>query len=330
MTGALPTARDEAWRYSDHKALQRALALPVNGVVRRTTSTADLAMVALAEQYNAGSDITFTDGVRTDLPRLTGDGATHTRETWTVPAGATATVLESQRGAGWLNVAVDIQLEPGATLRHILRQERGAEATSTLTLRVSVAAGARYEAFVLNTGGAFGRIELRAVLTGDGAHVDVSGVQLGDARQTLEIVTQLDHEAPGTTARQAVKTVLTGQATGSYLGKVKVHPGAQLTDSEQSSKALLLKRTATANTKPELEIYADDVKCAHGATVGELDKAALFYLQSRGLSPAEAKALLTEAFVADLVQTIADDAARDAIGAATAQRLHAMLAGDAA
>ena len=108
-----------------------------------------------------------------------------------------------------------------------------------------------------------------------------------------------------------MRSVLGGKAVGSYLGKVEVARGAQQTDGEQSVKAMLLDRGATANCKPELEIFADDVKCAHGATVGELDKMALFYLRSRGVSEEEAKALLTQAFVADAIDRIGEDQVRD-------------------
>lgn len=344
MTQALPTTRDETWRYSDLRALKAAVALPATpripspaaplaaGPNLLDAAVADapaaLALVTLAQRHGASAE-----------PQLLGPGlitlaidapagqAVHARQTLRVPAGVTATLIEPLSGAGWLNLVRDIVLEPGARLHHVLRQECDADATLTVTLGVDLAAGAHYQAFVLNAGAHFARVELRAALTGAGAHVAIDGVQLGDQRQTLEIITALDHRAAGTTGRQAVKSVLGGQATGSYLGKVRVAPGAQQTDSEQSAKALLLKRTATVNTKPELEIHADDVKCAHGATVGELDKAALFYLESRGLSPAEARMLLTEAFVADLVETIADAATRSDIAARTTARLQAMLGG---
>src|SRR5690606_5075343 len=115
--------------------------------------------------------------------------------------------------------------------------------------------------------------------------------------------------------------------TVTYLGKIVISEGAQHIDAEQSSKALLLARTATANAKPELEIYANEVKCAHGATVGELDKRALFYMATRGIDPAEAKALLTEAFVADAIEPIEDDAQREAFTTVSTERLREMVRG---
>ncbi len=166
---------------------------------------------------------------------------------------------------------------------------------------ITVEAGARLDFHVLNIGGAYGRVSLDVTLL-DGAHFELGGVILGTGEQVLEIVTTVTHAEPNATSNQTVRSVLGGRATGSYLGKVAVARDAQKTDAAQSVKAMLLDRTATANAKPELEIYADDVKCAHGATVGELDKAAMFYLASRGLPPAEAKQLLLQAFVAGVFE----------------------------
>jgi Fe-S cluster assembly protein SufD len=164
---------------------------------------------------------------------------------------------------------------------------------------IEIGTGARVEAQVAVTGGRFGRVSIAARL-GAGAHLSLAGVIVGGGSETHEIVTHVTHAEPDATSEQTVRAILGGQATGSYLGKVAVARGAQGTDAVQSAKAMLLHRTATANLKPELEIYADDVKCAHGATVGELDAQALFYLASRGIAPAEAKTLLLRAFVGGL------------------------------
>lgn len=159
---------------------------------------------------------------------------------------------------------------------------------------------------VLNIGGDYGRVELNVTLH-EGADFKLGGVQIGGREQTLEIVTTVTHAEPGATSSQIVRSVLAGKATGTYLGKVAVARDAQRTDSEQSVKAMLLDRTATANAKPELEIYADDVKCAHGAAIGELDPMGLFYLQARGIAPADAKKLMLQAFVAGVFDGAADE-----------------------
>jgi len=164
---------------------------------------------------------------------------------------------------------------------------------------------------VLNIGGAYGRIEL-AVTLHEGADFHLGAAQIGGAfegiGQNLEIITTVTHAEPGATSRQVVRSVLGGTATGTYLGKVAVARDAQQTDSEQDVKAMLLDRSATANAKPELEIFADDVKCAHGCAIGELDPMGLYYLQSRGLPPGEAKKLMLQAFVAGVFDGAEDEA----------------------
>lgn len=172
------------------------------------------------------------------------------------------------------------------------------EGTVARHLVIELEAGAAFDLRILNTGAAFGRIAVDARL-GEGASFTLGAAQLGAGDQTLEIVTEVTHLKPDATSRQTVRSVLAGQATGTYLGKVAVARGANGTDSEQSVRAMLLSRSATANAKPELEIFADDVKCAHGCAVGELDAQGLFYLQSRGLPPEEAKKLMLQAFVAE-------------------------------
>lgn len=153
--------------------------------------------------------------------------------------------------------------------------------------------------FALNTAPVYGRVELEVSLE-EGAAFELYGANIGTASSTNEIVTVVKHLAPAGRSRQVVRSVLNGTAIGSYLGRVEVAHGAQRTDAEQSVKAMLLDRGASANCKPELEIYADDVKCAHGASVGELDPVQLFYAESRGLDPASARALLLEGFVMGL------------------------------
>ena len=229
---ALPTRRDEAWRYSDLAAVARAWPLPPPG-------------------------------------RLA------------VAAGETCVRTIVQDGDG---TAID-------------------------TLEVTLAAGATLTLHVLAMGGDFGRIAVDVTL-GHGAHFELGGVILGRGGATREIVTTVRHAEPAATSRQTICSVLDDRATGSFLGKVAVARGAQKSDAVQSVKALLLSRTATANAKPELEIFADDVKCAHGATVGELNRDAVFYMASRGIAEAEARALLTEAFIADALAGAPDLAER--------------------
>jgi len=173
-------------------------------------------------------------------------------------------------------------------------------------VEIALDAGATANIFALNTASTYGRIEIDVSLA-DGAHFGLDAANIGGGTSTLEIVTTVRHIGVAATSRQTIRSVLGGKATGSYLGKVAVSRGAQQTDSVQSVKAMLLDRGATANAKPELEIYADDVKCAHGASVGELDRDQLFYAAARGLDPASARALLLEGFIAGLWSDIDGD-----------------------
>jgi Fe-S cluster assembly protein SufD len=183
-------------------------------------------------------------------------------------------------------------------------------------VQLALGAGASARIFALNAAPVYGRIELEVSLA-EGAEFELYAANIGTGLATNEIVTNVRHLEPNGRSRQVVRSVLNGKAVGSYLGKVEVARGAQQTDAEQSVKAMLLDRGATANAKPELEIYADDVKCAHGATVGELDAMQLFYAESRGLDPASARALLLHGFVMGLWDGARDaDAIREAAGEA--------------
>ena len=169
-----------------------------------------------------------------------------------------------------------------------------------------VEAGAVVRIFALNTAARYGRYELEVTLH-EGADFALFGANIGGGNSTLEIVTTLRHVEPGATSHQTIRSVLGDTAPGRFLGRIEVAREGQQTDAEQSVKAMLLDRGATANAKPELEIFADDVKCAHGATVGELDKNQLFYAAARGLDPASARALLLEGFIAGLWDGIDGD-----------------------
>lgn len=206
----------------------------------------------------------------------------------------------------------DIVVAAGETASRQLILEAGDPNVAVKTLSVHLEKDARFALHCLAIAADYGRIAVEVTL-GEGAHFELGGAILGTGNQTLEIVTDVRHAEPGGTSNQTVRSVLGSKATGSYLGKVAVARDAQKTDASQSVKAMLLDRTATANAKPELEIFADDVKCAHGATVGELDKAALFYMASRGITPAEARALMLQAFIADAFVSLEDDAAREVI-----------------
>jgi Fe-S cluster assembly protein SufD len=191
-------------------------------------------------------------------------------------------------------------------------------------VQIALERGAKGRLFALNAAPHYGRMELD-VSVAEGADFELTGANIGTGLSTNEIVTTVKHIGVGGRSRQTVRSVLNGKATGSYVGKVEVARGAQKTDAEQSVKAMLLDRGATANCKPELEIFADDVKCAHGASVGELDAMQLFYAESRGLDPASARALLLEGFVMGLWESVADEAQRDRIANTAREALRSVV-----
>jgi Fe-S cluster assembly protein SufD len=204
---------------------------------------------------------------------------------------------------------------PGESLEEVWLPSR--EDVQVRRIQIALGEGAKARIFALNNAPVYGRVELEVSLA-RGAEFDLFAANIGTGVSTNEIVTNVRHIGEGGRSRQVIRSVLNGKAVGSYLGKVEVARGAQKTDGEQSVKVMLLDRGATANCKPELEIYADDVKCAHGATVGELDAMQLFYAESRGLDPASARALLLEGFVMGLWDSAKDadaicEAARDAL-----------------
>ena len=188
-------------------------------------------------------------------------------------------------------------------------------------LAVTLAPGASFELRILNAAAAYTRIVVRAEL-GTGATFTLGAAQLAAGAHTLEVVTEVLHTGRDAVSRQIVRSVAGGGATVNYLGKVKVARGADGTDGSQSVRALLLDRQSTANAKPELEIFADDVKCAHGCAVGELDAQGLFYMASRGLPPEVAKKLMLQAFVAEAFAGAADE---EALLAQALSALEAML-----
>lgn len=217
-----------------------------------------------------------------------------------------------------------IDVAAGETARHHLLQDAAEGAAVVHDYVITIADGARCDFHVLNIGGKFGRATFTVTL-GSNAHFELNGAIIGGGDQTLEIITAVTHAEPDSTSGQTIRSILGQRATGSYLGSINVARDAQRTDAFQSVKAMLLDRTATANAKPELEIYADDVKCAHGATVGELDKQALFYMASRGMDPATAKTLLLKAFVAGVFDDVADEAVKDRLEAAAIAKLETLV-----
>lgn len=242
--------------------------------------------------------------------------------------GAELTLIETYLGKGSAedvtNAALDIALGEGAVLSHVRVLRDGEGATQIHSLNAALGKDARYAPTILNLGAGYCRTTMRIAMQGTGAHARVTALAALGGSEHNDLTTILRHAVPGTTAMQTVKSVLAGKSRGIYQGRVVVMPGANGTDSTQLAKSVLLSREAEADTKPELEILADDVKCAHGATTGALDPAALFYLRARGIPKAEALAMLVEAFLGDALAAIADEPLREAAAAALRARLAAL------
>jgi Fe-S cluster assembly protein SufD len=229
----------------------------------------------------------------------------HLRNVVALAPHSRATLIETYAGAGsyWTNAASIIAIGAGAALTHIQVQDEGIEALHFGLVRADLGKTAKYQNVGLTLGASLSRRDVQ-VLLGDGADVAVAGayLQRGDQDTTNAVV--IDHAAPNATTRELFKGVLDERAHGAFLGTIRVREGAQKTDAKQTSRALLLSDRASVDTKPALEIFADDVKCAHGAAIGDLDKDALFYLRARGIDLDSARRMLIEAFVLDAIDTV--------------------------
>ena len=220
---------------------------------------------------------------------------------------ADADALAALRPAD-LDVWHDVELGPGETRSKCLVLDDAYPGLHRV--RLTVGEGARAEIFAVASAGAYTRLEVEVRLA-RGAHFQFGGVTIGGGDATREFVTRVAHAEPEATSEQVVRAVHWGTATGNFLGKIEVARDAQKTDAAQDFKGLLLERGAAANAKPELEIYADDVKCAHGAAIGQMDETARFYMAARGLPPEAAQKLLVRAFVADAFAALEDEGERD-------------------
>jgi Fe-S cluster assembly protein SufD len=242
--------------------------------------------------------------------------AYHTRNAIVAESGASATIIETFRHDAatlyWSQPVSDIRVGAGATLRHYKDQNEGSKAFHTAATNVRVAESGRYENFVLTTGAALSRNEIAVVLDGDGASCRLDSGYLACGRQHADNTTAIIHAKPHTTSAEVYKGVLDDQARAVFQGRIVVEKDAQKADGHQLNKTILLSDRAEIDTKPELEIFADDVKCSHGAAAGELDEDALFYLRARGIDQAAARRMLVEAFVAEAVENIPDVAIRAA------------------
>jgi len=222
--------------------------------------------------------------------------------------GSAATIVEDfvslTDDAYFTDAVTEIVLDEDARIDHVRVQREGRQAFHIGNGAVALASGARFHSVSVALGARLSRYSLNVVQAAEGASCTIDGLAVIAERQLADTHTSIDHLKPHGVSRQLHKCIVGGAAHAVFNGKIFVHPHAQRTDSSQSNRNLLLGARAQVDTKPQLEIFADDVKCAHGATVGRLDDEAVFYLRSRGLSDAAARQLLTYAFGAEIVDRI--------------------------
>jgi Fe-S cluster assembly protein SufD len=263
-----------------------------------------------------GAVLTVPAGVDHGLVYLTHTGIAgtsgHPRHIIRLGQGARLTLIEQSLGEGRYlqNPVFDISVGEDAVLNHIRVLQDGDDAVNLTGITVNVAAGGQYEQLTMVAGGRITRTDIRASIDGPQALVHLDGVQLLKGTQHSDFTSVVRHAAPNCTSRQAVRSVLAGRSHGVFQGRIEVARVAQKTDGYQRSSTLLLSDDAEMDTKPELEIFADDVKCSHGATVGALDLEQLFYLRSRGIPDAEARSLLIRAFLVEALEPVSNETVR--------------------
>jgi Fe-S cluster assembly protein SufD len=318
----LPSRRDEDWRWTD-----------LRGLIRQIPPASPAAAIAPGGPFAelAGEDLTVVNG-RTEgfaglvvegpverIVRLrfvsTADTSSHQASLdIAVKAGASLVLLESYEGqaAGYLaSSELSITLGEGARLERIVLAADDAQAVSVSTATVSLAAGAAYAQTLLTTGAKRQRLETHITHPGAGATVRLDGAYLLANQRHADLTTVVTHGGVDGTTAQLTKGVVRDQARGVFQGRIVVEQGADRTDARMGHHALILSDKAEVDAKPELLIFADDVQCAHGATVGALDEEAIFYAQQRGIPADVARGMLTTAFVGQVIDRIEHVGARD-------------------
>jgi Fe-S cluster assembly protein SufD len=345
-----PTAKNEAWRYTGIQAilatdwkprargLRPASPLPPGVRLRPLAEALDaaephLAAIASFEDsaFAALNTALFDEAVVVEIERgahvaepivLHFGGEPHAEPEASFPrvlvlarAGSQASIVETYSGADrrLSDAVTEIVLEDGAILEHTKLQTEGEETFHLHTLAARLSRDSRFTSHNVALGSTLARTDLHVTLAGRGAECHLYGLYVGKERQHLDNHTVIDHAEPHCTSRELYKGILDDASRGVFHGKIIVRPDAQKTDAIQTNKNLILSREALVNSTPALEILADDVKCKHGSTTGQLDDKALFYLRSRGIGEADARALLTYAFAAEVAERIPVASVRTAV-----------------
>ena len=333
----LPSRRDEDWRWSDLRGLLRTLppasspgAVDLLGGGGPFAGLGEEIVLLNGRPLTAGRIDLVGGETRACALRFISQAAQTTHRSdvvVTVAPGATLTLLESYEGMGVgyvTDAALDIRLGEGARLERIVLVDEAADAIAVSTTDVLLSHGAGLAQTVLTRGAKRQRYETHVRHPGHGASVRMDGVYLLDGPRHADLTSVVTHEGEGGSTAQLTKGAVRGQARAVFQGRIVVARGADKTDARMGHHGLILSERAEIDAKPELEIYADDVSCAHGNTVGALDEQALFYACARGIPEPAARAMLTEAFVGEVIDRIVHEGARAVAAAWVAARLEAM------
>lgn len=325
---ALPSRRDEDWRWTDLRGLLKTLppaapahdgavpAGPFAGLAEAETVFVNGRRVAASDAASGVLALRFVA-----LADKAAQGASHAL---VVKPGESLVLLESHEGraAGYVSdVVLDIAVGEGASLERIVLVEDEAEAVNVVTADVTLAPGAKFAQTILTSGARRQRIETRVSHPGAHAQVRLDGAYLLDAQRHADLTSVVTHGGLDGVTSQLTKGMAADQARGVFQGRIVVEKGADQTDARMGHHALILSDKAEIDAKPELLIFADDVSCAHGNTIGALDDEVLFYAEQRGIPEADAKAMLTQAFVGEVIERIEHEAAREVAAAWVARKL---------
>jgi len=247
----------------------------------------------------------------------------HPRTVVVVGAHAQCTIIETYVGKGtyFTNAVTEIVAGEGAVVDHYKVQQEAAGAFHIATMQATLGRSANFSSLSISLGGALVRNDVNTTLA-EGTEATINGLYIADGRQHIDNHTQIDHAKPHGTSHELYKGILDGKATAVFNGRILVRKDAQKTDSKQTNKNLVLSDEAVIDTKPELQIFADDVRCTHGATIGQLDAEALFYLQSRGVGKKEARELLTYAFAQDLIDRVKVQSLKERLETVLYEKFH--------
>ncbi len=333
-----PTTHDEEWRFTNVAPIARSSFRSVAGSAStalpedhlgRYASFEENAFIALNTAFLGNVTVrripagtVLEEPIEITYETLEGTAA-HPRTLILVGANAQCSIVETYRGTGayFTNAVTEIVLGENAVVDHYKVQRESLDAFHVATMQVQVGRSANFSSHSIALGGALVRNDANAVLS-EGSHATLNGLYIVNGAQHVDNHTVIDHAKPHATSHELYKGILDGTAAAVFNGRILVRKDAQKTDSKQTNKNLVLSDNAVIHTKPELQILADDVRCTHGATIGQLDAESMFYLQSRGIGKNEARALLTHAFAQDIIDRVKVQSVKDDLERFLSEKLH--------